>query len=63
MKEKILILKINNWRLKKKNNNIFMFPEIPNEIAVLPKIKLPMTSSFLVTEKHSHLKMYVLSEA
>lgn len=40
-----------------------MFPEIPNEIAVLPKIKLPMTSSFLVTEKHSHLKMYVLSEA
>lgn len=27
-----------------------MFPEIPNEIAALPKIKFPMTSSFLVTK-------------
>lgn len=51
MKEKDSNLENRQLEIKKKHN-IFVVPEIPNEIAALPEIKLPMTPSSLVTAKH-----------
>lgn len=50
MKEKDSNLE--NRQLEIKKDNIFVVPEIPDEIAALPEIKLPMTPSSLVTAKH-----------